>query len=197
MLELILVLGVGLLFVGLFAFWALSYLGGTRELAPSQVTELTEFVSLRGVSYQRAERLFDGRDYHFLAAQPLFKDAARQLERDRRHIALEWLRLVREDYMQLLRFRRALLTCGAPTDAKTEWRLLRERLAFVAVHRILTLWIRCSGLYAAPRAHTALLTSLRQVSTVLSALVGRLSSDQLAELKQVWAAQQPHTTPAR
>jgi len=190
MFELILLLGVGLFLVGLFAFWAFAQWGVAVELPPSEVAHIAGFVPLRGASYRRAERLFDARDYRFLAAQPALKEATRRLERDRRRIALEWLRLVREDYGHLLRFRRVLLACGAPTDAQTEWRLLRERLAFVFVHAVLTQWIRLFGLYAAPRAHTALLASLRQVSTLLAVLLGRLSPSQLADLKEIWAAQQ-------
>lgn len=191
MLELILLLGAGLFLAALFLFWILGQWGAEFELPPAQVAHLTELVPLMGVSYQRAERLFDSRDYRFLAAQPALERTARQLEQDRRRIALQWLQLVREDYARLLRFRRILVACGAPTDPGTEWRLLRERLAFLVLYGVLTLWIRLFGLYAAPRAHTALLASLRQVSTLLAALLSRLSPSQLADLKEIWAAQQP------
>jgi len=192
--ELILFLAAGLLLAALFLFWVLGQWGAEFELPPAHVARLTELVPLTGVSYQRAERLFDARDYRFLAAQPPLAKAARQLEQDRRQIALQWLQLVREDYARLLRFRRILVACGAPTDTRTEWRLLRERLAFLVLYGVLTLWIRLFGLYAAPRAHTALLNSLGLISTLLARMLTRLSHTQLAEVKQLWAPAQTSTT---
>lgn len=191
MLELTLLLAAGLFLALFFFIWALGQWGIGLELPPPEVAHLTELVRLPGASYERAERLFDARDYRFLIMHPNLQSAARELERERRQAALLWLGLVHQDFRRLERFRSALMACGVHSDRPTEWRLLKNRLAFEVVHRILTLWIQMFGLYAAPRAHTALLASLRQASTLLAALLGRLSPSQLADLKEIWAAQQP------
>lgn len=190
MFELILLLAAGLLLVAFFVVWVLGQWGVEVELPPAEVAQLTELVALKGVSYRRAERLFDAGDYRFLACQPLLKTAARVLEHDRRQIALHWLGLVRNDLRQLERFRRMLLACGATTDLKTEWLLLKNRLSFHAFHFLFSVWIRLFGLYAAPRAHTTLLSSLGRISTLLARILTRLSPMQLAELKQLWTAAQ-------
>jgi len=189
-LELIVLLGAALFLLALFAFWGLAHWGIELELPPAEVLPLTELVTLSGVSYRRAERLFDARDYRFLACQPRLQAAARELERDRRQIALRWLGLVRNDLCNLERFRRILLACGVVTDLKTEWLLLKNRVSFHVVYVLLSVWIRLFGLYVAPRAHTALLASLGRISTLLARMLARLSPTQLDEVKQLWAVAQ-------
>lgn len=194
MLELILLLAGGLLLVALFFFLALGQWGIGLELPPAQVAQLTDLVPLSGVSYSRAERLFDARDYRFLLSQARLREAARQLERGRRQAALLWLGLLREDVGKLQSFRRTLEACGVKTDPRTEWGLLSCVLCFHSLHRLLTLWVSLFGLYAAPRAHTALLDLVRRVATLLAGLLTHLSPGEFAEVKQSWVARELSTS---
>ena len=191
MLELVVLLILGLVFVALFLFWVLGLWGVEFEFPPSQVARLTELVPLAAASHTRAERLFDARDYRFLTSHPRLRQAAHQLERDRRQTALVWLKLVGEDFGRLQQFRRTLVAFGAKTDLRTEWRLLTHAVSFHALRHLLAFWIRFFGLYAAPRAHTALLASVRRLSTNLASVLAHLSPSQLRELKQTWQAQAP------
>lgn len=188
MLELIILLAAGLLLVGLFVFWALSQWERGVELRPAQVAPLLELVPLLAASHERAERIFDARDYRFLVSQPHLRQTAQQFECHRRETALLWLRLVREDFERLQQFHRTLVRCGARMDARTEWSLLLSVVSFRLFYGLLTVWIRVFGLYAAPRAHTALLGSIRRVSSLLADVLARLSPGQLAEVKQFWPA---------
>lgn len=197
MIELIILLMAGVLLAALFLFWSFAQWGTGFELPPAQVAQLVELLPLSGVSYERAERLFDARDYRFLASQARLQEAARQLERDRRQIALRWLKLLREDFDKLERFRRVLVAHGGATDPPAEWKLVANTIAFHFTHRLLTAWIHLFGLYAAPRAHTVLLAAVRHVSTILAGVLARLSPNQLAQVKQFWAARELRPSPAK
>lgn len=187
MTELFILLIATLLLAALFLFWALGQRGVGVEPPPAQVAHLVELVPLSGVSYKRAERIFDPGDYRFLAAQPALKEAARELERDRRRAALLWLKLMREDFDKLQQLHRLLVACGARTSPRAEWALLMNSVQFVLLRGLLALWIRVFGLYATPRAHTALVGSAREVSSHVACTLARLSAGQLAEVKEKWA----------
>lgn len=188
MLELLLLLAAAVFLFVFFLLWAFRQWGTSIEAPPVHESQLTELVLLSGVSYPRVERLFDPADYNFLAGDPRLRDVARQFERDRRQAALLWLRLLQEDFEKLRRFHRALVAYGAKTDLRTESRLTVDAIFFQVVRPLLTTWIGLFGLYAIPRAHLALLVSVRQLSSLLATLVARLSPAQLAEIKQSWSA---------
>jgi len=194
-LELTILLIVGLVLALLFLLLVANLGGRVPETPPAPAEELLGLVPLPGISCPHLDRLFDSTDYEFLSRQQL-PEVARQLDRDRRQAALLWLGLLRQDFLKLRQFHRTLLACGARTSPRAEWALLVNSFSFRLSCPLLALWIRVFGLYAAPRVHTALLASLRHVSTVLAATLGRLSPDQLAQLKEAWAAQHPRPTAA-
>lgn len=186
MLELTILLLAGLILAVLFVWWAVKLWAREIEALPAQVGELLQLVPLSGISYDRVEQLFDATDYRYLDRLRLH-DAARRLERDRRQVALLWLRLMHEDFDKLQQFRRILMTCGVRTSPRAEWTLLMNSLSFRLLHGLFAVWIRLLGLYATPRAHTALVGSARAVSSQVAAFLARLSPGQLAEVKQRWS----------
>lgn len=186
MLELTILLIAGLILAVLFVWWAVKLWASEFEVPPAQVEELLQLVPLAGISYSRVEQLFDAGDYCYLDRLRLHY-VARRLERDRRQVALLWLRLMREDFDKLQQFRRVVMACGASTSTRAEWTLLMNSLSFRLLHGFFAVWIRLFGLYATPRAHTALVGSARVVSSQVAAFLARLPPNQLAEVKHRWS----------
>ena len=176
----------GLILAALFVSWALNLSAGRLQVPPAQVGELLHWVPLTGLSYEQADQLFDASDYRYLDRLRLH-DVAHQLERDRRQAALLWLKLMREDFDRLQKFRRLLTACGARTNARMEGALLLNSISFRLLHRLLDVWIRLFGLYATPRVYTALVRPAREVSSQVACILARLSPAQLVEVKQKWA----------
>ena len=186
MLELIILLVVGFVLAAMFVWWAVQLWGRNYEVPPAQVGELLQLLSLSGVSYRHVEQLFDAGDYRYLERLRL-SEVARQLNRDRRQAALLWLGLLREDFVKLQRFHRILLACGASANPRAEWTFLVNSLSFRLSYALLAVWIRVFGLYAAPRAHTALVRLAYEMSSQVACVLARLPPAQLAEVKQRWA----------
>src|SRR6202158_170633 len=74
-----------------------SRLDAPKERPPESLEDLST------ANYVPMQRLLDGRDFEFLAAQPGYEpEVARQLHADRREIVVGYLKLLTRDFKQLV-----------------------------------------------------------------------------------------------
>jgi hypothetical protein len=191
MTELILFLfaGVGLLSLFVWLAWRTAASAGLREERLEHVNDVLE---LPGLRYEHATLLFDDRDFRYLQSLPRMSDVAKQLLRDRRTMALLWLRILRSDLNALWKLRRFLAQHGVSADLGEEFRVA----ASCALAHLLIASLRLAVFTAGPFAVAQGLRSARgrlaRVGRSCEHLLALLPPDRLVELKQLWV---PH--PAR
>src|ERR1700737_3175331 len=93
-------IGFVIVFAGLYTL-----VRSLRESAQNEEcsSELLQLVELPGLGFRSFPLLFADSDYRMLSAEPRLLHLARQLRRDRRRIALKWLRSLRRDVLSLWR----------------------------------------------------------------------------------------------
>jgi hypothetical protein len=178
--------------------WMLATLlrGVPQPAAPPSYGRLAQVVSLPGLSFAHPDRLFDSADYEALrqAAGPAFLATA--LRRERRRLALLWLRLLRDDVNTLWRFRRLLAVHGSSAGAGGELRLALAGISATALIGALRVAVSVAGPFHAAAFCRA---SRRRVETIwqtCAALFSRIPADRASQFEQAWAAASASTQSA-
>ena len=182
-LILLLVIGVVLAILFAIALWR-----GTPKPQETRETAriVFEVVDLSGLSFEQAGILFDDSDYRILHAVPALKNIAWNLRRDRRRLALLWLKLLRKDLSSLWRFSRLLTSYGASADPREEL-----RVATSAIFGFVMLWcLSAIILIGGPFVLPALLRSARfrveKLSLSCAGLLGRIPQARWGEIQDAW-----------
>jgi hypothetical protein len=181
---------IGCVLVG-SAFCVLLRMPRERTSTP-QVGEmrLADIVQLRGVRFKNFARLFSDADYHALRAEPKLVRIAENLKKDRRHLALNWLKSVQSDVLTLWRLRRLLVSYGVSQGRSV------ESVAMVRVFSIL-LFINslriCVFLFGPFAFHGIILWGRERIesySRSCQAALWRLPKNKLDDFAINWRARQ-------
>jgi hypothetical protein len=111
MIQLFVMLLIGILLL-CFALVALGRTPRTRnENCSDSETELLRMLRLPSLEFDPTN-LFSDTDYHLLESEPKLRPLARELRKDRKGIALEWLAELQRDVFCMWRFRSFLTSLG-------------------------------------------------------------------------------------
>lgn len=90
-----------------------------------------------------AQRVFDPGDYRWLREELWFPQAAVILARDRKQLALKWLRALRRQFTELVRLPDPAAEGTSATGGPSSWRLLwlTLRFHFLLSYAILVVWL--------------------------------------------------------
>ena len=179
----LLILG-GLLFV--FSLVALFRTPRGSEATGEAMDTLLRIVPLPGLDFKHSRVLFDDADYRSVAAEPKFKAIAERLRRDRRRIALAWLRLLRKDVYTLWRFRRLLTTFGVRATPQEELRSAASAMGLLALLFTLRVVVTFFGPFAFGSAAATVREDVRSFSGYCGGMLARLPLYQLAQLESNW-----------
>ncbi len=111
----------------------------TPEEFPPDALEDPAFLNL-------SQRVFDPSDYRWVREELCFPQAAEILARDRKQLALKWLRALRGQFKELVRLPEPAADSQAPARA-ISWRLLALTLRFHLLLSYTTLVVRLFGPY--------------------------------------------------
>lgn len=125
-----------------------------------------------------SRRVFDPADYRWLRDELCFPQAAEALARDRKRLAVKWLRALRRQFKELVRLPETAAEGSAPS-ARSSWRLLGLTLRFQFLLAYAILVVRLFGPYhrLVPPLAWVHSVSLDRVRSLSSRLMG---SDPLA-----------------
>ncbi len=188
MTELVLLIVIGSV---LLLFFVSLLFAAPPNSAPGRLaqTALFEMVSLPGLSFRHADRLFDPADYSMLLSRPQLAQVARQLWRDRRNLVLLWLAMMQHDVLSLWRFRRLLTRYGVSRGLGEELLVAATALGTLAF----LLAVRVAVALAGPFALVAFLTKVRgcveRLSTSCATHLERLPTLRWGEVAEAWGAQ--------
>jgi hypothetical protein len=177
-----------LLAAGLFVYSTYAVLRSPRRYiaTPEAVETLSRFVGLPSLDFKHASALFDPADYKLIVSDPRLAQTAAQLREDRRHLALEWLKLLEKDIFLLWRFRRLLTVAGVFEGVQAEVATAGRVILIV----LLIAGLRMSVAIAWPFAFSATASrareSVRSFSLYCATAVGRMPIYQLNALEQRW-----------
>ncbi len=150
-LTIFLVVGCVVLIAGLLALFR-----GPAEVAREESADiLTGLVPLSALDFANFPRFFSDGDYQMLLANPRLRHLARQLRRDRRRIALEWLASLEGDVVRLRRLRRLLARYDVSGGVGEELATMLQAWLIMALISSLRLCVFFFGPFAFARAASA------------------------------------------
>lgn len=186
--ELVVLLVVGaVLTLGFLA----ALLKGPRAAAatPGDSRELIDVVSLPGLGFRHAHRLFESADYDLLLSSPRLESVALRFREERRRLVLQWLRLLEGDVRSLWRFRRMLASYGISRGLAEEVGIAAKGLAILTTLLVLRLVVALTGPFALVAALRYVLTPVKEMSRSCADLWHAAPPQLAARLKQEWADQ--------
>jgi len=185
MTGLIVLLAVGVLLAILFA---IALLRGTPKPLETREAQrvLFEVVDLPGLSFKQAASLFDDTDYRILDGVTALKNIAWNLRRDRRRLALLWLKLLRQDLAALWRFRRLLTGHGASAGPADELRVAASATLGLVLLWSLSAVIFVSGPFVLPALLGSARGQVEKLSVSCAGLLGRIPQARWGEIQDAW-----------
>ena len=183
--QLIFMLVVGILLFVL-SLVALFRTPRNYEATGEAMETLLKIVPLPGLDFRHSRVLFDETDYRSIASEPRFRPIAEQLRRDRRRIALSWLRLLRADVLSLWRFRRLLTTFGICASVKEEFATAGTAIGLLLLLLGLRFFVGLFGPFAFASAAAKVRDRVRGFSGYCGGMLARLPMYQLAQLESNW-----------
>ena len=185
MIQLLLMLVIGLLFL-CFAFFAL----GRRSSAksndyPDSEAELVRMLRLPGLEFDSTNLLSDA-DYRFLASEPRLRSVARELWKDRRNIALQWLRQLQRDIFTMWRFRAFLTRLGVTTTVGSELSEAVRSFLLLSLLSSLRLYVKILGPYSFGKIAASLRTGVEKTNKTCAAILAKLPPDRWPQIAAAW-----------
>ncbi len=186
MTELVTLIALGGALLTLFAWMLIR--GEAADRTPADVLRITRILDLPALSFRQADRLFDASDFEFLAGHPGQVAVTERLRRDRRILALGWLRQLQLDTLTLWRFRGVITRCGLSPGLGDEF-----RVAFQAIHTLTLLALLRSLVYAFGPFTAALMVQasvghVEQISRACARPLEAISAAKLSEVQNRWLA---------
>ncbi len=158
-----------------------------REQVNSHTMEvLVRIVPLPGLEFPHASTFFQETDYDWVLRTTGKRHIAKQLERDRRRLALTWLRQVQEDVLALWRFRRYLTLCGMSATIGEELSIGVKAVQILVYLEFLRIFVALFGPFALARLVPRVRGGARGFSQSCGAVLGRIPMYKLAELASAW-----------
>ncbi len=139
---------IGMLFIVLLLLWALrARSAGERRGADS---ELLLIEGVRRPPRELVDRIFAARDWEFVSKEA-GADTRKVFLRERKRIALSWLRQTRTQAGQLMRFHRRAVRRNVGLKTILEVKLAASYLAFLLLWGVLQVLIRFGGPFRAQK----------------------------------------------
>jgi len=184
MIQLLLMVFIGILFL-CFALFAV--VGKSREKSeiPESEVELLRMLRLGSLEFD-ATNLFSDADYRFLASEPQLRALARELRKDRRSIALEWLRELQRDVFSMWRFRSFLTRLGVAADTRNELSEAVRSLLLLSLLQVVRESVRLLGPYAFGKIAVAVRTSVENLKRSCAATLSGLPREQWPQIAAEW-----------
>ena len=150
------------------------------------IDDLRDLIALRSLSFRNATRLFVDSDYRVLLADPRLSPIARELRKDRRRIALQWLRALQQDVFGLWRLRRLLTKYGAVQSTAEEVAALLNALQILWIILLLRLLVFLFGPFSFANGASNVRCYADNFSSLCARAVGRLPKGKWVEFVNEW-----------
>jgi hypothetical protein len=185
MTGLILLLVIGIVLAILFAI-AL-FRGAPKPEETRETARIVfEVVDLPGLNFKQAGILFDDSDYRILHGVSALKNIAWNLRRDRRRLALLWLKLLRKDLSSLWRFRRLLASYGASAGPEEELGVATAATLGFVMLWCLSAVILIGGPFVLPALMRSARYQVQKLSLSCARLLGRIPQARWGEIQDAW-----------
>lgn len=185
MIELLLMLFIGILFL-CFALFALGR-GSSANTSdyPESEAELERMLRLPGLEFDSTNLLSDA-DYRFLASEPRLRSVARELWKDRKNIALQWLRQLQRDIFTMWRFRAFLTRLGVTATVGSELSEAVRSLLLLSLLSSLRLSVKILGPYSFGKIAASLRTGVEKTNKSCAAILANLPPDRWPQIAAAW-----------
>ena len=185
MIQLLLMVFIGILLL-CFALFALGRKSRTKsENCSDSEVELLRMLRLGSLEFD-ATNLFSDTDYRLLASEPLLRSLAQELRKDRRDIALEWLRELQKDVFSMWRFRSFLTRLGVAASIRNELSEAVRSLLLLSLLRVVRVSIRLLGPYAFGKTAIAVRTSVENLKRSCAARLSDLPRERWPQIAAEW-----------
>jgi hypothetical protein len=170
----------------LFSLFALLHAPPRNNTTPEAMEALSRIISLPGLDFLYAGFLFQESDYRWILRETGQRSVAQQLRRDRRRLALFWLKQLQIDVLALWRFRRLLTTVGIPSSIREEAGVAGKAVAVLFLLLGLRLFVALFGPFFFGRMAAGIQSGVQHLSRGCGATLGRVPMCKLAELEEYW-----------
>ena len=184
MIQLFFMLIIGILFLA-FALVALGRGARTKngDCSDSEV-ELLKMLRLPSLEFDPTN-LFSETDFHILASDPKLRSVARELRKDRKGIALEWLADLQRDVFSMWRFR-SLLTRLGVGGMRDEFSEAVRSLRLLCLLCILRVSVRLLGLYVFGSTALNVRTGVERIKQSCATTLGNLPRERWPQIAAEW-----------
>jgi len=185
MIQLLLMAFIGILLL-CFALFALGRKSRTKseDCSDSEV-ELLRMLRLGSLEFD-ATILFSDTDYRLLASEPQWRSLARELRKDRRDIALDWLRELQKDVFSMWRFRSFLTRLGVAVGMRNELSEAFRSLLLLSLLCVVRVSVRLLGPYAFGKTAVAVRTSVENLKRSCVATLSNLPRERWPQIAAEW-----------
>ena len=185
MIQLLLMAFIGILLL-CFALFALGRKSRTKseDCSDSEV-EVLRMLRLGSLEFD-ATILFSDTDYRLLASEPQLRSLARELRKDRRDIALDWLREFQKDVFSMWRFRSFLTRLGVTVGMRNELSEAFRSLLLLSLLCVVRVSVRLLGPYAFGKTAVTVRTSVENLKRSCVATLSNLPREQWPQIAAEW-----------
>ncbi len=185
MIQLLLMAFIGILLL-CFALFALGRKSRTKseDCSDSEV-ELLRMLRLGSLEFD-ASILFSDTDYRLLASEPQLRSLARELRKDRRDIALDWLRELQKDVFSMWRFRSFLTRLGVTVGMRNELSEAFRSLLLLSLLCVVRVSVRLLGPYTFGRTAVSVRTSVENLKRSCVATLSNLPRERWPQAAAEW-----------
>jgi hypothetical protein len=184
--QLLAFLLIGLLFIFLLLLWALrtnrspSHSGGDSEIS------LEEFWR---PSLMLVDRIFSSQDWDFVRKEATH-EVQKEFLRERKSVALLWLKQTRRDAESLMKFHRRTIRRNIELKPSLEIRLAVDYLAFLFLCTVLQMLIRARGPFRTRRMAGHAFGAAKELWSLSAQLVFGLDPSRHEKINAVWTNKQ-------
>lgn len=186
MIQLLLMAFIGILLL-CFALFALGRKSRTKsEDCSDSEAELLRMLRLGSLEFDATTILFSDADYRLLASEPQLRSLARELRKDRRDIALDWLRELQKDVFSMWRFRSFLTRLGVTVGMRNELSEAFRSLLLLSLLCVVRVSVRLLGPYAFGKTAVTVRTSVENLKRSCAATLSNLPREQWPQIAAEW-----------
>jgi hypothetical protein len=184
MIQLLLMLLIGILLL-CFALVALGRKARTKnEDSLDSETEFSRMLRLTSLEFD-STILFSDTDYRLLASEPKLRLLARELHKDRKGIALEWLAELQKDVFSMWRFRSFLTRLGVG-GIRDEFLEAVRSLRLLCLLRVIRISVKLFGPYAFGKTIISLRTGVEKIKRSCAATLHDLPRERWPQIAAEW-----------
>ena len=185
MIQLLLMAFIGILLL-CFALFALGRKSRTKseDCSDSEV-EVLRMLRLGSLEFD-ATILFSDTDYRLLASEPQWRSLARELRKDRRDIALDWLRELQKDVFSMWRFRSFLTRLGVTVGMRNDLSEAFRSLLLLSLLCVVRVSVRLLGPYAFGKTAVTVRTNVENLKRSCVATLSNLPRERWPQIAAEW-----------